>query len=382
MKRTKNFISMTFLVASVMLLCRCTPIDYYYSDFLENAEKVYPGRVDSISFKPGYNRAAIQSLISTDARVTRLKISWGLNGTFETAINAEDIAHYKEILIPNIEEGIYTFDIRTFDAEGNQSMRAEVFGRVYGPDYSSNLNNRIIEQIRKDGQDLVVNWIPESGDTTLRGTEVTYLTPAGDSAKVFTEAAIHQTRLINYKANTRINYRTLFQPTPLAIDTFYAATQNIDPLSYIPTERTLHSRTNWSVAGFSSEEPANNRSATKAIDGDVATFWITRYSVNPTDYPNHFITIDMKDALEVDGFFFAQKNGDRKVRELEILISQDNQTWESMGRHLLAAVDRTNQYIDLSARKTFRYFKIVPLSGHDSQKQPGLAEIGTFTLGN
>ncbi|WP_217585183.1 DUF4998 domain-containing protein, partial [Microbacterium sp. GbtcB4] len=87
---------------------------------------------------------------------------------------------------------------------GNQSMRAEVFGRVYGPDYSANLNNRIIEQIRKEGQDLVVNWIPESGATPLRGTEVAYPPPSGDSARVLTDGQIHQTRLPNYKANTRI----------------------------------------------------------------------------------------------------------------------------------------------------------------------------------
>ncbi|GHE33860.1 DUF4998 domain-containing protein [Sphingobacterium griseoflavum] len=372
----------SYFIFGIILLCRCTPIDYYYSDYLENAERVYPGRVDSISFKPGYNRAAIQSLISTDARVVKMRISWGANGIFETPILAEDIATYKDILIPTIEEGIYTFDIRTYDSEGNQSMRAEVFGRVYGPNYSANLNNRIIEQIRKENQDLIVNWIPESGDSTLRGIEISYLTLTGDSATVFSEAAIHQTRLPNYKPDTRINYRTLFKPTSLAIDMFYAPTQNIDPVSYLPTERSLHPRTNWAIAGFSSEEPANNRLANRVIDDDVATFWITRYSTQPTDYPNHWITIDMKEELQVDGFFFAQKNGDRKVRELEIFISQDNETFESVGRYGLAAIDRTYQYIDLPARKSLRYFKVVPLSGHDSQRQPGLAEIGTYTIGN
>ncbi|GEM_PF-409866 len=381
--KTKNLYKhVAILVLSIILLGRCTPIDYYYSDYLENAEKVYPGKVDSISFKPGYNRAAIRSLISTDARIVRMKISWGLNGTFETPINSTDIAQYKEILIPNIDEGIYTFDIRTFDSEGNQSMRAEVFGRVYGANYSANLNNRIIEQIRKENQDLVVNWIPESGDSTLRGTEIAYLTLSGDSATVFTEPLLHQTRLPNYKPDTRINYRTLFKPSSLAIDMFYAAEQNIDPVSYMPTERTLHARSSWTIAGFSSEEPANNRLADRVIDNDVATFWITRYSSQATDYPNHWITIDMKEELQVDGFFFAQKNGDRKIRELEIFASQDNQTFESIGRYGLAAIDRTYQYVDLSARKSFRYFKIVPLSGHDAQRQPGLAEVGTYTIGN
>src|SRR5690606_31271538 len=146
--KSKNKIAvLTVLVA--ILLVRCTPIDYHYSDYLDNAEKVYPGRVDSVLFMPGNNRAAIRSLISTDARVVKMEITWGRDGHFETEVSPEDIANFKSVIIPEIEEGIYTFDIRTLDREGNQSMRAEIFGRVYGDSYIANLNNRIIDNERE-----------------------------------------------------------------------------------------------------------------------------------------------------------------------------------------------------------------------------------------
>ncbi|WEK35000.1 MAG: family 43 glycosylhydrolase [Candidatus Pseudobacter hemicellulosilyticus] len=144
--------------------------------------------------------------------------------------------------------------------------------------------------------------------------------------------------------------------------------------------RYIHSKAKWSVTGFSSEEAASGRLASTIIDGNLTTIWITRYSTEPTDYPNHWVTVDMGEPSTVDGFVFYQKDGDRKIKELEILISNDNETWESLGLFTLNDVNLLRQFIDLPQRKQLRYFKLVPRSGIDTQKQPGLAEVSTFRL--
>ncbi len=79
---------------------------------------------------------------------------------------------------------------------------------------------------------------------------------------------------------------------------------------------------------------------------------------------------------------FHKKAGDRKIKELEIQISNDNSTWESLGVFSLNNIDLLKQYVTLPAQKTCRYFKLVPVSGHDSQKQPGLAEVSAFRFKN
>ncbi|MEH6304082.1 DUF4998 domain-containing protein [Olivibacter sp. CPCC 100613] len=360
------------------LLLRCTPIDQHYKDFLDNAEKAYPGRVDSVVFLSGYNRGAIRSLISTDPRVVRMQIRWGDKHVFDANIAPDEIAKNKTVLIPEIEEGTYTFDIRTFDAEGNQSMRTEVLGTSYGAIYSANLNNRIVDNIRQTEEGITVNWFPESADSSLLGTVISYITNTGDSARIFTGSNVNETFLPQFESTTELSFHTLYKPTSLAIDTFYAARQIINPVDYITTERILHPKESWSIVAASSEEPNNNRLADRLIDGDVTTSWITRYSSNPTDYPDHWITVDMGETRDVDGFFFAQKNGDRKISELEIQISNNNESWESIGFFSLAAIDREYQYIDLKQQKSFRYFKLIPRSGHDAQRQPGLAEVGSY----
>ena len=378
MKFNKTNIRAIIWVVVTLLFARCTPIDYHYRDYLENADKVYPGRIDSVEFMPGNGRAAIRSLISTDARVTNMRISWGVDNGYEVDILPRDIAKYKEVVIPSIEEGIYTFEIRTLDSEGNLSMRSEIFGRVYGESYVANLNNRILNFIKEDGADLVVNWFSESVDSTLLGTVVSYLRTDGDSAHVFTDRSLNQTVLPQFKEETEFAFSTLYKPTSLAIDTFYAPRQTINPADYFIGERTLYNKENWSVAGFSSENNGDRHAVANLLDNTSETFWITRFSSPATDYPDHWVAIDMNEELVVDGFYFAQKNGDRKIKEMEILISNDNESWESLGLFALANINRDNQYIDLDEPKSFRYFKLVPVSGHDSQKQPGLAEAGTF----
>jgi GH43 family beta-xylosidase len=147
-------------------------------------------------------------------------------------------------------------------------------------------------------------------------------------------------------------------------------------------ERFIYPKTQWTVAGFSSEEINNSRLAIRLIDDNLSTYWITRYSTNPTDYPNHWIAVDMDTVARVDGFIVSQKAGDRKIKELEIQISNDNSTWESVGVFPLNNIDLLKQYVSLPQQKLFRYFKLVPVSGHDSQKQPGLAEVWAFRFKN
>lgn len=144
--------------------------------------------------------------------------------------------------------------------------------------------------------------------------------------------------------------------------------------------RKIYRTDEWSIAGYSSEELSNDRLAIRIIDNNVSTVWITRYSVSPTNYPDHWIAVDMKDTIPVDGFVLTQKSGDRKIKELEILVGNDNNTWESVGIVTLLDLNPNKQYFNLPARKHFRYFKLVPVSGHDDQDQPGLAEAGTFIL--
>lgn len=144
--------------------------------------------------------------------------------------------------------------------------------------------------------------------------------------------------------------------------------------------RWKYLKDNWTIEGFSSEEQNNSRLAKRLIDNNIETYWITRYSEDPTNYPDHWITIDTKSMHYVDGFSFVQKNDDRRIKNIQILISENNEDWEDLGNFFLFNNGGNELYVDLLSRKHLRYFKLVPIDGHDAKEQPGLAEVGMFLL--
>ncbi|MCZ4696197.1 hypothetical protein DWB61_16195 [Ancylomarina euxinus] len=133
-------------------------------------------------------------------------------------------------------------------------------------------------------------------------------------------------------------------------------------------------RTNWQVIDFSSEE--NNELASYVLDGDADTFWHSRWSQDATSYPHH-LTIDMDAMHDVSGFSFLQRDGMRKVKDIEIMVSTDNAQWESIGNFQLKEIN-TLHHVSLGNKTSFRYFKIIANSAFDGQQYAAMAEIMCF----
>lgn len=79
----------------------------------------------------------------------------------------------------------------------------------------------------------------------------------------------------------------------------------------------------------SSEEPGEGE-ATRLIDGNEETYWHTMYSITMSNYP-HWIDFDASDVKVMKGFVYTprQGNGNGRVKEYEIYVSQDGKEWGS-----------------------------------------------------
>ncbi|MBC9796561.1 M60 family metallopeptidase [Sinomicrobium weinanense] len=133
----------------------------------------------------------------------------------------------------------------------------------------------------------------------------------------------------------------------------------------------------WLVTDYSSQETAGeNGRASNIIDGDPATYWHTRWFDNAAEYP-HYVTVDMKESAAVGGFTLTQRDGQRKVKDLEIQVSNDNQDWESLGDFVLED-NATPQNIDLAESRSFRYFKLIMKSAHDGLQFAAMAEVAVY----
>ncbi|PKQ66468.1 hypothetical protein BZG01_10590 [Labilibaculum manganireducens] len=145
--------------------------------------------------------------------------------------------------------------------------------------------------------------------------------------------------------------------------------------------QTLMDRTGWTIVDFSTQEDQGGEGdtgrAADVLDGDENTYWHSCWSGCTAAAPHH-ITVDMGQANTVNGFCFTQRqNLSRTVQDLEIQISDDNASWESLGDFVLEKA--TNQQtIELNTAKTFRYFKFIAKVSHDGTDNAAMAEIAAF----
>ena len=133
----------------------------------------------------------------------------------------------------------------------------------------------------------------------------------------------------------------------------------------------------WLVIGYTNQETASeNGRAANLIDGNATTYWHSRWSSTPGTYP-YFIAVDMKKDTTVTGFTFTQRNGVRRVKDVEIQVSQDNVNWNSEGQFVLQDII-TPQNVALPAVKSFRYFKLIFKSAFDGTQNAAMAEVKVY----
>lgn len=175
-----------------------------------------------------------------------------------------------------------------------------------------------------------------------------------------------------------------------AIDSYHTRTANgtapdIDfsqlEIPSLPEEPEYLDKSAWSVIDFSSEATSGegtNGLASLVLDGNQTTYWHSCWSGCDQTYTYpHYLTIDMGTAATADGIQFVQRDGSRKVKDIEVQISNDNTSWQSMGDFVLAET-ASSQHLDLPQTETFRYLKVIMKSAHDGAGFAAMAEVGAY----
>lgn len=152
-------------------------------------------------------------------------------------------------------------------------------------------------------------------------------------------------------------------------------------------EPEFYNKDDWEVTDFSTEESAgegSNGFASLIIDGDSDTYWHSCWSGctdEQSTYPHH-ITVDMNEVNEVNGLeFFQRQAGNRGVDLIEIEISDDNETWTSLGEFNLLNIT-AGQKVEFEELESFQYFKITMKSGYDDGGAAfnALGEVNAYIL--
>ena len=145
----------------------------------------------------------------------------------------------------------------------------------------------------------------------------------------------------------------------------------------------LYNRSLWTVTPSSEEAggegPAPNGRAVAVLDGNLATFWHSNWSVNAPN-PPHTLTFDMGRALDIKGFKITQRQSlTRNIKNMVVETSMDGTNWSPVaGSPFPLQMTTAEQLIYLPATSRVRYFRFTIPSVtdiYDGSRYAALAEV-------
>lgn len=213
------------LVLVVFSIGACTKMDDYKRKYEPNGAISYPGKLDSVRVFSGRNRVLLTGLFTSDPKIVKYVVYWNSKqDSVETQVTRTNGVDTAKLTIPNLPEGVMSFEIRTYDNKGNISIPVTIAANVYGELYQSSLLNRGIAkaEFQVDGSALI-KWADINADDGVLNMQIKYTDAANKmhDTVITPQATGQSTSLPNYKAGTSITYRTAYKPNKTAIDIFY-----------------------------------------------------------------------------------------------------------------------------------------------------------------
>jgi hypothetical protein len=223
MKNILNIRSVFFLLSIFIVgIASCTKMDDF-KKYAEGGEISYTGRVDSLKIRSGRNRVLVQGLFISDRKVTLCKIYWNSRQDSMIVPVKRDLAvDTLREYISNLFEGNYNFEVITYDDKMNPSIPVIKSGiKVYGANYAASLVNMPLSDVSLDGTTATITWGGLDKTSGAVYMDIRYTNTAGEAARAKRLTNSATAEILNYKYRTTFDYRTIYLPDTMAIDTFY-----------------------------------------------------------------------------------------------------------------------------------------------------------------
>lgn len=224
--KTNTIIKVLFLLI-ISGSVACGDMSDTFSEFTEGGETIYIGKADSVKIRGGRERIELSWYLLSDPKVTGYKIFWNnrRDSVTGSVVKTENVDTVR-VLLENMPEYVYNFEIYLNDNYGNSSIKSTAIGRSYGVFYEGALLNRTYFNIRRltGTSNIVINWTNSS--ETMVGVELSYIDVNSNNVELMIgKQNLDTIRDIPVKGS--FQYRTAFKPEPNALDTFYSKISNV-----------------------------------------------------------------------------------------------------------------------------------------------------------
>lgn len=371
MKKLYGFFLILMLLS---MICSCEDFMDVHKEYIKNGEMIYAPKPDSVAFIAGKERILFRGWMYNGVNVKTIHVVWndGIDSisipvSFKTEMDSI------EVMLTNMPERSYTFNIYSIDNFGHRSLVVTDFGSSYGEIYFSSLIDRRIKEISLTDKFGTIEWF--SAPDGLVANEVKYIKTDGTTAVASMPAAEYSMD-IDVKAGTLFEYRSLFIPETEAVDTFY--TEWIEYPEPFPATY-LYDRSNWEVLQVSDETASDGGGMNTLIDNDLDTYWHSKW--DPTAPLPHWAIIDMESPKKIAFFDIYRRRGNTDTKTVQLFVSNesdpDADSWIKIGEDVFTSGDKVT--IDATAEFEGRYLKIyLP----DSNRDPFTSIAEVYVYGN
>jgi len=240
-----NTIKKYFVEAFVFLflagaISSCTSMDEGYKDFIKNGEISYTGKIDSLHIYSGKNRVKVEGLIISDPKVSEVRVFWNnRKDSVVELINRTAGIDKLSIIIPNLTENIYNFEVITYDKLGNSSVSVSKVGTTYGMRYEATLlatimNRKVVNaDVNGANANLTLDGLNDFTKNSVY-TKVTYTATDNLKKEVLVLPSQTSVSISDYKTGSDFDYSTAYKPNSGSIDVFYTP----EVFFGVPTEVT------------------------------------------------------------------------------------------------------------------------------------------------
>ena len=128
-----NKIHVIILLCITVCFAACDKMNDLHIGYLEEGEIIYAAKVDSISPGPGDERIEMEVFIKSQ-RIEFIRFYWNAyRDSIDFSVNNQ--VGIFNVMIENLPENEYLFQIVSFDKFGNKSLPFEVSATSYGEYY-------------------------------------------------------------------------------------------------------------------------------------------------------------------------------------------------------------------------------------------------------
>ncbi|MGV3761753.1 DUF4998 domain-containing protein [Parapedobacter sp.] len=206
-------------------------MDDTYRHYIHDGEVIYAQKADSLKAYPGRHRIKLSWPIGPDKKVVGAMISWNSGEQkMDHQIIREPGLDTVHVWLIDLDEGGYAIDVVTYDKYGNHSVKINTYAEALGDDYESHLVNGVVRSASTDGATAFLEWYTNTTQDAV-AMEVVHIDQNDQPHTTTLPLAENVLVLPDYKPGSVIEYRTLYIPGGIAVDTFYSEYHSIIPLS-------------------------------------------------------------------------------------------------------------------------------------------------------